>query len=225
MNAIRIIKNILVGKKEPYQPVQEQYYPADLNFHSYDSRNCVILIDASGSMGAKDWKPSRLKAAIKAAEAFVNRLASENPDARIAIAAYGDGAHIKQDFIPAVHSTDIINSLNNIRLMGGTNIPDALRVASKLLMNAPGNNQVILLTDGWSNTGGSPKHTADKLKMHAIIETVGIGGSPSCVDEALLKHIASPYPDGTKRYRWIGDAQGLVQHFHNLAGRLERVKQ
>ncbi|MFA6186474.1 MAG: vWA domain-containing protein [Phycisphaerae bacterium] len=222
-NLIKTIKDIFCdSSKEYYQPPQEHFCPMDLN--DSDSRNCMILIDASVSMNKKDWKPSRLIAAIKSVEAFVNRLACENPDARIAIAAYGDNAQLILDFTPAANHTDIINSLKNICFLGDTNIGDALRIASQRLMNASGNNQVILLSDGWNNTGDSPKYIADKLKMHATIEVIGIGGTPACVDEALLKHIASPYPDGTKRYRWIGDTQGLIQHFHNLAGRLERVK-
>ena len=51
---------------------------------------------------------------------------------------------------------------------------------------------------------------------------VGIGGKPTDVNEKLLKSIASKYPDSSPRYRWIGDKKGLVQHFHQLAGRITR---
>ena len=77
-------------------------------------------------------------------------------------------------------------------------------------------------TDG-HNTGKTPEKLADRLKEFAIIECIGIGGSPADVDESLLKRIAAAYPNGKKRYRWIGQKEQLVKHFHNLAGAIRRA--
>ena len=76
---------------------------------------------------------------------------------------------------------------------------------------------MVLLSDGHNNTGPDPRPIAHRLKRSAVIECIGIGGSPSDVDEELMKDIASAYPDGTKRYRWIGDPERLEEAFIELA--------
>ena len=97
-----------------------------------------------------------------------------------------------------------------------------LKGALGLLKNPASPAQVVLLTDG-QNTGKDPIALAERLKKRAVIECVGIGGSPEDVDECLLKQIASAYPDGTRRYRWIGQKEQLIKHFHKLAGGIRRA--
>ncbi len=115
-----------------------------------------------------------------------------------------------------------VRAVRSISTSGFTNITAGLKAAHGLLKKRPGNNQVVLLTDGHHNMGSSPQHVARQLRDLAVLETTGIGGAPRDVDEKLLKAISSSYPDGTKRYRWIGDCEKLVQHFQTLAGRITR---
>lgn len=91
-----------------------------------------------------------------------------------------------------------------------------------MLENSTGACQVVLLSDGHHNCGASPRAVAKKIKEKAILECVGIGGRPSDVDTRLMKAIASERPDGTKRYRWIGEREELVKHFTDLAGGISR---
>ena len=78
--------------------------------------------------------------------------------------------------------------------------------------------RIIMLTDGEHNTGGSPLAIASNLKnTGVIIDCIGIGGSPSDVDENLLKQIASKNPDGSIRYCFIGDQQQLLRKYQSLA--------
>ncbi len=191
--------------------------------YSNGARDCVLVLDASGSMFLTDWKPSRLGAAQEAAEAFVKRLKREQPSSRVAIVAYGDKPQLFCSLTPARSPRIINQSIRRIQGLGCTNITDGLQVALGLLSASRRTSQVILLTDGHHNKGPSPVRIGNKLKQCAIIESVGIGGSPRDVDETLLKRISSAYPDGTKRYRWIGDKEQLVQHFHNLAGGITRA--
>jgi len=186
-------------------------------------RNGVLIIDASGTMYATDWQPSRLGATQQAAKTFVKRLLSEEADARAAVVAYGSDAVLLCDLTPVKSQSKLEKSIDSICDMGCTNITAGLEIAWDLLKHSQRNGQVVLLTDGWHNTGSDPKLISDKLREKAIIECIGIGGSSADVDEELLKYIASCYPDGSKRYRWIGDKQNLVQHFHNLAGRIVRT--
>ena len=56
-----------------------------------------------------------------------------------------------------------------------------------------------------------------KQRLDAVIDVVGIGGSPSVVNEALLRQVATTDPDGFCHYRFIKDAQALSKHYTQLA--------
>lgn len=185
-------------------------------------RRSILVIDVSPSMCFRDWKPSRLKAAQEAAKTFVKRVASQEPDAKVAIVIYGRKARLVCDFTAATMYDTVARAIDSVRTIGSTNIAAGLEVACDMLEDGHGLGQVVLLTDGCHNTGPDPRPKSDRLKEVALVECVGIGGTPGDVDEELLRYIASPYPDGLKRYRWIGDKERLVQHFHNLAGRIVR---
>ena len=186
-------------------------------------RNCVLDIDASGSMLDQDWQPTRLEGAQQAAKAFIKRLRFEEPEAKVAIVAYSDDADLICDLSPVTNYRELERNIDSIYTMGATNITAGLEMTYDLIKNIRSLAQVVVLSDGYHNTGAEPKSISDKLRKSAIIECVGIGGSPIDVDEELLKYIASSYPDGKKRYRWIGDKERLVKHFHNLAGRIVRA--
>ncbi len=202
----------------PDQQGNTQAQPVD----SSKKRNCVLVLDASGSMLDNDWKPSRLDAAKEAAKTFCKRLRTEQPNTSIAIVAFGDGSRTYCKLTRAFEFTKLSKAIDRIGCLGMTNIRSGLQAALRILRSCIGTPcQVVLLTDG-HNTGTSPKRVAIELRQLAVIECVGIGGSPADVDEKLLKELASSYPDDTKRYRWIGDKEKLVEHFHNLAGRITR---
>jgi len=190
---------------------------------SSKTRNCVLVLDASASMLDSDWKPSRLGAAKEAAKTFCQRLRTEQPNASIAIVAYGSGSKTYCPLTKAFEFTALSRAIDKIDCLGSTNIRSGLESAQVILARCSRTEcQIILLTDG-HNTERSPKKVAEELRKFAVIECVGIGGSPASVDEKLLKEISSANPDGTKRYRWIGDKERLVEHFHNLAGRITRA--
>ena len=185
-------------------------------------RDCVLVLDASPSMLATDWPPSRLRAAQEAAETYCRRLAHDEPEARIALVAYGGHATVLCPLTPVARLEELLAHIGQIRVVDSTNITDGAQKAANTLARARGIGQVVLLTDGHHNKGPRPQRIASTLKQHAVIECVGIGGRPRDVQEALLRDIASAYPDGRKRYRWIGDKERLVKHFHKLAGGITR---
>ena len=180
-------------------------------------RDHVLVLDASPSMLEPDWPPSRLQAAQQSAAAFCRRLARDEPEARIALVAYGGFAEILCPLTPARHLDKLLRHINRIQVVDATNIGDGTQKAAEALARARGTSQVVLLSDGHNNTGPDPRPIAHRLKRSAVIECIGIGGSPSDVDEELMKDIASAYPDGTKRYRWIGDPERLEEAFIELA--------
>jgi len=188
---------------------------------SYD--NGLLLIDTSGSMSDTDWKPSRLGGAIESAVAYVKQLAKNDSNACVAVIRYATSAEVVVPLTRCRYSEQIKNQIRRIQTGSSTNITSALMAAYDICSKSSGINQVILLSDGFHNVGPDPRGISDRLKKYATIECVGIGGSPMSVDEQLMLHIASARPDGSKRYRWIGKKEVLVQHFRELAGGLTRA--
>ncbi len=186
------------------------------------ARDCVLIVDVSGSMFDDDWKPTRLDAAIDAANTFARRLRRKAPDARIAVVIFSCKAKVVYRLTAARKFGKISHKIDQIDVGTYTNMYAGLKVALGLLKNRARTCQVVLLTDG-QNTGRNPENLADRLKEFAIVECIGIGGSPADVDEPLLRRIASAYPNGKKRYRWIGQKEQLIKHFHTLAGAIRRA--
>lgn len=187
-----------------------------------EPRDCVLVLDCSGSMGHDDWPPNRLEGAKEASRSFCSRLASENPESRVAIVSYGSSATRHCKLTPVKRVAEIDMAIEGIFVSGWTNIRAGLSKARRILSGSNGQCQVVLLSDG-ENTARDPSWQARLLRRKAIIECVGIGGSPEDVDEQLMREIASEYPDGSKRYRWIGDKGRLVEHFQQLAGRISKT--
>lgn len=85
--------------------------------------------------------------------------------------------------------------------------------------------QFILLTDGAHNHDVKPLATARRLKDAGVdVAAIGIGGSPSAVDEPTLKEIASLDESGEPQYCFIDDANALIREFERLGGHLRRME-
>lgn len=183
----------------------------------------VVALDASPSMLDDDWPPSRIAAAKEAALAYIQCLRDGTPNAFVGVVSYSSHARVECS-LTAVRDFDALKKrINGITTGSWTNITVGLRESLKLLVDVSVPAQVILLTDGKHNKGSQPISIARDVRRTATLETIGIGGSPNDVNENLLREIASAYPDGTKRYRWIGEPKRLVQEFQSLAGRLSRT--
>lgn len=189
----------------------------------------VIVIDASKSMDRNDWPPTRLDAALDAAGAYLTRLIKCHPDAMFGLAMYSEAARMLTTLTPVRSLQDELWSLRTRwdracreYGMGNTDIGEGLREASLMLIGNHSPAQVVLLTDGEHNTGRDPLEIAPQLRRIANIAVVGIGASPSDVDEDRLKAIASPDSRGVAQYRWIGDPGALKAHFVGLAGAICR---
>jgi Ca-activated chloride channel family protein len=165
----------------------------------------ILVLDVSGSMGARDVWPSRLEAAKRAAETFVDTL----PDGfRVGVVAFSSDASLVQpvtDDLPAAKA-----AIQGLQLGGGTAIGDGLEVALASLPpelvapsgaiaspggpGGPGGGParpapvpgqppppppavVLLLTDG-ANTEGEPPldATAKARDANVPVFTIGMGG-------------------------------------------------
>jgi len=178
-----------------------------------------IIIDRSVSMNTKDYLPSRLQAAKEAAIAFIMAWVAKGTHANICVIAFDNKATLVTRPTSIVNYKQIVKKIESIAIRGGTDIAIGLKEADRIAADIDTDSvqgQIILLTDG---CGGHPIPIAEKLKcqFQMVIDVVGIGGSRSQVNEALLKTVATTEPDGTSHYRFIKDAATLKQHYRKLA--------
>lgn len=182
-------------------------------------RDTIKVFDVSGSMGSSDYPPTRLDGGILAAIEYINARVEQCPDDRIAVVSFNDAAQLVLPPTPITHRDTIIRAIRRLTAAGGTDIAEGLRAAIDIFDNEPESNHlrhVNLLTDG---QGGKPLKIASKLKEQydAVIDVVGIGGSPCDVNEFLLRKLATTDPDGFCHYRYIKDPETLSEHYRQLA--------
>ena len=188
----------------------------------------VLAIDASSSMLATDFEPTRLDAAKAEATNFVNRLSSRT---RAGLVSFAGSSFIEQGLTS--NPSDVAAAIEklDVKTVGGTDIGGAIITASNVLMSAKAPTSekerariIVLLTDGRSNVGASADDGIDyALKNNIRIFTIGVatpeGGtflrteSVSTLDEESLKHIA----DATEaKYFRAESAQNITTSFEEI---------
>jgi Mg-chelatase subunit ChlD len=95
------------------------------------------------------------------------RLASGQPDSRVAVVSYSDSAEVHCGLTPARNTKVIRKAIDSIDLCGSTNIKAGLSKAAKILSSAVGARQVVLLSDGF-NTGSDPVPRAKRLGLKQV---------------------------------------------------------
>lgn len=206
----------------------------------------IAIVDISASMDADDYKPTRLRAACEAVTALIQEKRKSRPNDRVSVVAFSESAVVAHTPTSVHNETDLARSLRRLQSRSSTNFAAGLKMAGDLFarerhpqqlkptflsmllgINAtesPGKGFVphgVFLSDGHHTGGGNgnPVTAARRLKERhgVILECIGIGGSPSDVDEKLLRKMASIGPDGQPRYRFIGDTATLVKDFRRMA--------
>jgi len=185
----------------------------------------VLVIDASGSMADEDYKPTRLDGAKKASSAFLKKLRDARPEGLVAIVSFDTNAKVVCQPLPVKNELSRIETrVGSPKADGFTNMASALNLAGRIITKCSGARtaRVLLLTDGHANEGGDPEPVAKKLKQFGVqLDIIGIGGSPSEVNEEQLRRMASVV-DGERRYWFIKNVPMLVKKFEALA--LREVK-
>lgn len=167
----------------------------------------VLAIDISGSMMAKDFKPSRFAAAKEVASKFVNQRDHDNMGL---VVFAGESLSL----MPLTNDRGaLINAIDNIDmgdLTDGTAIGDGLVSAiNRIVSGKAKSKSIILLTDGTNNSGEVPPATAAQIaKQKGVrVYTIGVGTNGSIkipdpygfssttietkIDEESLKEIAA----------------------------------
>ena len=160
----------------------------------------VLAIDASKSMEAQDVQPSRLDVAKAAAVYFVSSVAANT---RIGVLSFSGSSFVEQELTDdLIKVRSAIHGIQ-VKVVGGTDILDAVVTGTDLLFRGGrGARVIILVTDGQINVGSVDDITEYTRKNGVTIYTLGIGtkeGSQllgnftnviSTLDEEALKSIA-----------------------------------
>ena len=202
----------------------EVHFPPGFHFGTRGRFACELLLDASPSMEDDDYPPSRFAAAKQAATRFLETCVEQTPDALVGVIFYSESATVAAPLLPAkAQLQQLRRAIGGGEIDSSTNIGAGLIAAEREFFSAGPeiSPTVVLLTDGHSNTGPEPVPIASRLKERGIrLDIIGIGGSPSQVNESELKQMASIL-DGQLRYWFIRDKITLVRKFEALAlGRL-----
>ena len=212
----------------------------------------VLAMDTSRSMAARDVKPTRLAAAERAAETFLDKV----PDRyRVAIVSFSTKAEV---VLPPTTDRDAARAaLAQLRLGTGTAIGEAVARALSLVAPQPAAGQpttpaqpavpavaatpasILLLSDGAQTAGGvlpldAAKRAAD-LKIP--VSTIALGTRDATVEVPLpggLKQLVTVPPD-PQTLRRVAQATGgrffeaptaadLAQVYKELGSRLGRER-
>ncbi len=132
----------------------------------------VLAIDASSSMTAEDFEPSRLEAAKLEAISFVNSLSSETS---LGVISFSGTSFIEQDITTDLGKVKEKISKIEIKKVGGTDLGEAIITSTNLLTNEEKSKVIILLTDGRSNIGIDPREAVGyAIKTETLIYTIGM---------------------------------------------------
>ena len=171
----------------------------------------VLVMDVSGSMGAR-WKGGvKIESAKKAALQFIEEVANEprpqGYEHQIGVVTFSTSARLAlpltSDYSEAKNVIIQLHPTNSTNL--GAGLVEALRELEKL---PTAKRFVILLSDGMTNTGMSRSQilsgpVAEAYRKGICIHTVGFG-DPGGIDEKFLREIAQQSGCGSYNYAASG---------------------
>ena len=183
---------------------------------SHASGTVILAMDVSGSMAATDVPPSRLSAAKKAAQEFID---AQPASVDIGVVAFEQGG--LEAAVPSADHATTLSAIGRLSAGGGTSLGSAILAALSAITHravsvgpsgsAPDlgywpSATIVLFSDGGDSGGGTSTNTstaaavAQKAGVH--IDTVGIGTAAGTtvdvegyhlftgLDEANLKAIS-----------------------------------
>jgi Ca-activated chloride channel family protein len=172
----------------------------------------VLVTDVSRSMSATDVSPTRLEAARRAAQSFVDHV----PDAmRVGLVAYSDAPATLQT--PTDDHKLVTNALKTLQVVGGTATGAGLQAAiDSLQLPADASTArppaaILLLSDGTSNDGTLAYEVATAARrLRVPIYTVALGtpnGTIPDVGGRLTR--VPPDPEALRRIASLSGGQAF----------------
>ncbi len=139
-----------------------------------DEASLMLVTDHSGSMAADDVQPTRLAAAVSAANTFIDQLPST-----VRVGAIGFGSTPDAVQGPVTNHGAARAIIDAQSANGGTDTGDALELALQLLHGGVARHPpaaIVLLSDGAANAGPDPVTVARQAARDRIpIYTVALG--------------------------------------------------
>jgi Ca-activated chloride channel homolog len=158
-----------------------------------DRATVVLLVDVSGSMRARDVKPTRLLAAAHAMSIFAVKVPKK---VRIGLISFSTGPDI---LVPPTTDRPLLQEgIELLEPEGGTAIGDGLGVAVQVVQSAVGDAKkgkdgkvpgaIVLLSDGAQTRGDlTPLQGADRAKRAGIrVFTVALGTNHGTLGSGTL---------------------------------------
>jgi Ca-activated chloride channel homolog len=134
----------------------------------------MLVTDHSGSMAANDVAPSRLSAAVGAANRFIDQLPGS---VRLGTIAFSSSADAVQ--APVANHAAARSIIDAQSAGGGTDTGGALELALQLLHGSAAHHppsEIVLLSDGAANAGPNPVTVSQEARRDRIpIFTVALG--------------------------------------------------
>jgi Ca-activated chloride channel homolog len=188
----------------------------------------VLVTDASRSMLATDVDPSRLEAAQRAAERFLDRV----PGAlSVGAVGFSETPHTVKE--PTTDHGEVRATIDSLVADGGTATGDALVAALRLFDRKQTKRPtaaIVLLSDGKTTTGRDPVEVArEARRLRVPIYTVALGTPSGVVESAFGGTIhVPPDPDTMRRVASISrgrsfkarDAAELDTVYERLSSRI-----
>lgn len=187
-----------VGAAQPTVPGEEQRERATV----------IVAIDVSDSMGATDVRPSRIDAAVAAAQEFVSDLPS-GFDVGLVTA----GATPAIVVAPTTAHGAVIDALGRLELSPGTALGDAIFTSLAALPEpAPGDDSgqraatIVLLSDGVTTTGRPDAEAIDAAAAAGVpVSTIAFGTDDATV---VSQGVTVEVPVDTSALRAIAEGSG-----------------
>ncbi|HWD75676.1 MAG TPA: VWA domain-containing protein [Solirubrobacteraceae bacterium] len=139
-----------------------------------DEASLMLVTDHSGSMAASDVQPTRLGAAVAAANTFIDQLPSTVRLGAITFSSTTDAVQA-----PVANHAAARAIIDAQSAGGGTDTGDALQLALQLLHGSRAHHPpsaIVLLSDGAANVGPDPVTVShEAARDHVPIYTVALG--------------------------------------------------
>ena len=133
----------------------------------------VLAIDSSSSMLSNDLEPTRFEASKQISTDFVRALGNKSSVGLVSFS----GQTVKEQEM-SDSRTEILQSIEQVSIgsSAGTAIGDALSMSVAMLASRERGKEIILITDGRNNVGGSVENAVELAQdQNVTINPVGIG--------------------------------------------------
>jgi len=188
----------------------------------------MLAIDTSRSMRATDVKPSRLGAAVKAADAFVSKIPKKF---RIGIVSFATSARVALP--PTADRSLVSTALTDLVPGEGTAIGDAIALSAQIARKQRTSDgkipptAVLIISDG-ARQGGrtSPQAAARMAKsLHIPVYTIVIGTPSGVVQQTLTGgyRVTIHVPPSPQTLRQIAQTSGGLSFSVATDSRLREV--